>query len=165
VAGFLRYLDFSEYTLELTQSSDLSSISASIGLIELFEACAVCRKNKRSTMNAIAFEVDYDRELLNLWEDIHSGRYQHGQMGKSRMKSDETTKSAGYCAVFGFNLRQLARYVAGEVRPKSEEMAQIAAKHLRRRPATCSRDPRTERDLWIPRTSPERWSQNVTITF
>lgn len=79
MAGFLRCLDFSEYTLELTQSSDLSSISASIGLIELFEAYAACRKNKRSTMNAIAFEVDYERELLNLWEDIHSGRYQLGR--------------------------------------------------------------------------------------
>jgi hypothetical protein len=30
-------------------------------------------------MNAIAFEVDYERELLNLWEDIHSGRYQPGR--------------------------------------------------------------------------------------
>ncbi len=56
---------------------------------------------------------------------------QNGQMGKSRMKSDETTKSAGYCAVLGFNLRQLARYVAGEVRQKSEEMAQIAANDAR----------------------------------
>ena len=56
---------------------------------------------------------------------------QNGQMGKSRMKSDETTKSAGYCAVLGFNLRQLTRCVAGEVRPKSEEMAKIAANDAR----------------------------------
>lgn len=48
-------------------------------------------------------------------------------MGRSRMKSDETTKSAGYCSVLGFNLRQLTRYVAGEVRAKSEEMTPIAA--------------------------------------
>lgn len=34
------------------------------------------------------------------------------------MKSDETTKSAGYASVFGFNTRQLTRYLAGEVRPK-----------------------------------------------
>jgi hypothetical protein len=52
-------------------------------------------------------------------------------MGKSRMKSDETTKSAGYCAVRGFNLRQLTRYVAGEVRQKSKKMAQIAANDAR----------------------------------
>jgi hypothetical protein len=37
------------------------------------------------------------------------------------MKSDETTKSSGYTAVFGFNLRQLTRYLAGEVRPKNDK--------------------------------------------
>jgi hypothetical protein len=46
---------------------------------------------------------------------------QGGQMGRSRMKSDETTKSSGYTAVFGFNLRQLTRYLAGEVRPKNDK--------------------------------------------
>lgn len=40
------------------------------------------------------------------------------QMDRSRMKSDETTKSAGYAALFGVNLRQLTRYLSGEVRPK-----------------------------------------------
>lgn len=45
---------------------------------------------------------------------------QGGQLGRSRMKTDETTKSAGYAAVLGFNLRQLARHIAGEVRPKNE---------------------------------------------
>lgn len=39
-------------------------------------------------------------------------------MGRSRMKSDEATKSANYAAVLGFNLRQLTRYIAGEVHPK-----------------------------------------------
>jgi len=44
------------------------------------------------------------------------GHTKHGgQMGKSRMKSDETTKSAGYAAVLGLNLRQLSRYISGEV--------------------------------------------------
>ena len=45
---------------------------------------------------------------------------QNGQMGRSRMKSDETTKSAGYASVLGFNLRQLMRYALGEVRPENE---------------------------------------------
>ena len=31
---------------------------------------------------------------------------QGGQLGRSRMKSDETTKASGYASVFGFNLRQ-----------------------------------------------------------
>ena len=52
---------------------------------------------------------------------------QGGQMGRSRMKSDKTTMSAGYTAVLAFNLRQLARYLAGEVRPKSSEMLGISA--------------------------------------
>ena len=52
---------------------------------------------------------------------------QNGQMGRSRMKSDETTKSAGYCSVLGFNLRQLTRYAAGEVRQKHEDTVKIAA--------------------------------------
>ena len=45
-----------------------------------------------------------------------------GQMGKSRMKSDETTRSAGYAAVFVFNLRQFTRYLTGEVRPNIEDV-------------------------------------------
>ena len=45
------------------------------------------------------------------------GHTKHGgQLGRSRMKSDATTKSAGYAAVFGFNLRQLSRCLVGEVR-------------------------------------------------
>lgn len=38
------------------------------------------------------------------------------QMGRSRMKSDTTTLSAGYSSVLGFNLRQLKRNVVGEVK-------------------------------------------------
>jgi RNA-directed DNA polymerase len=65
--------------LELNLPTNLPSISAGIELTELFEAYAACRINKRGTMNAIAFEVDYERELLKLWEDIHAGRYQPGR--------------------------------------------------------------------------------------
>ncbi len=40
---------------------------------------------------------------------------QGGQIDRSRMKSDETTKSAGHTALLGFNLRQFARHISGEV--------------------------------------------------
>lgn len=40
-------------------------------------------------------------------EPIIGHAKQCGQLGKSRMKSDETTESAGYCSVLAFNLRQL----------------------------------------------------------
>lgn len=59
---------------------------------------------------------------------------QGGQLGRSRMKSDETTKNAGYAAVLGFNLRQLARCLAGEVRPKIDKMSHIAANDTDIRP-------------------------------
>ncbi len=38
----------------------------------------------------------------------------HWQMGRSRMKSDQTTEASGYCALLGFNLRQMIRYLTGE---------------------------------------------------
>jgi len=48
------------------------------------------------------------------------GHIKHkGQMGRSRMKSDRTTLSAGYASVLGFNLRQIVRYQAR----KSEKVA------------------------------------------
>ena len=50
-----------------------------IDLTELFEAYADCRKNKCNTMNALAFEMDYERELIQLGEEISSGIYQPGR--------------------------------------------------------------------------------------
>ena len=41
---------------------------AGIELADLFAAYADCRRNKRRTMNALAFEVDYERELIALHE-------------------------------------------------------------------------------------------------
>ena len=37
-----------------------------------------------------------------------------GQLGRSRMKQDETTLAAGYRAIGGFNLRQLVRHLLGK---------------------------------------------------
>jgi IS5 family transposase len=39
---------------------------------------------------------------------------QGGQLGHSRMKSDETTLAAGYAAIGGFNLRHLSRHQLGK---------------------------------------------------
>lgn len=56
------------------------------------------------------------------------GHAKHGgQLGRSRMKSDKTTKSAGYAAVFGFNLRQLTRHIAREVRLENDKLPEISA--------------------------------------
>ncbi len=39
---------------------------------------------------------------------------QGGQLGESRMKTDDTTLAAGYGAIGGFNLRQLIRHLLGK---------------------------------------------------
>ncbi len=50
-----------------------------IKLIELFEAYEDCRKNKRNTMNAIKFEMDYEANLSILLKEINTGTYQPGK--------------------------------------------------------------------------------------
>jgi len=44
---------------------------------------------------------------------------QGGQMGRSRMKSDNTIEASGYTSVLGFNLRQLIRHQKGKYEKKA----------------------------------------------
>ena len=48
-------------------------------LEELFEAYITCRKLKRNTANALAFEVDYEKNLIELCEEINQGTYRPGK--------------------------------------------------------------------------------------
>ena len=50
-----------------------------IELSELFEAYFSCRSTKRNTFNALAFEVDYESNLVALWNEINNGSYQPGK--------------------------------------------------------------------------------------
>ena len=50
-----------------------------IELEELFDAYFNCRINKRNTANALAFEVDYESNLVKLCEEINNGTYQIGR--------------------------------------------------------------------------------------
>ena len=68
----LSLFDFSEH------DSTLESKPA-IKLAELFEAYADCRRNKRNTRNALAFELDYENALLKLCDDINNGCYRPGR--------------------------------------------------------------------------------------
>ena len=52
---------------------------AKIELEELFQAYFECRKNKRNTANALAFEIDYENNLVQLCEEINSGTYKIGR--------------------------------------------------------------------------------------
>lgn len=44
-------------------------------LLDLFQAYYDARKNKRSTINALAFEIDYETKLFELYEEIKNGKY------------------------------------------------------------------------------------------
>lgn len=44
-------------------------------LLDLFQAYYDTRKNKRSTINALAFEIDYETKLFELYEEIKNGKY------------------------------------------------------------------------------------------
>lgn len=50
-----------------------------VTLAELLEAYYGCRRNKRNTMNALSFEVDYELELIALRDEINSGSYVPGR--------------------------------------------------------------------------------------
>jgi len=47
-------------------------------LYDLFQAYFDARKNKRNTINALAFEIDYERKLFKLYEEIKNGKYEIG---------------------------------------------------------------------------------------
>ena len=46
-----------------------------IPLVDLFKAYYSCRKNKRNTINALAFELNLEEELIKLKEALESGTY------------------------------------------------------------------------------------------
>ncbi len=50
-----------------------------LSVVEVFEAYFNCRSNKRNTANAIAFEIDYEHNLVQLCEEINNGTYQIGR--------------------------------------------------------------------------------------
>jgi len=53
--------------------------AASISIEELFQAYIKCRRYKRNTANAVAFEIDYESNLVALCEEINNGTYQPGR--------------------------------------------------------------------------------------
>ena len=46
---------------------------------ELFQAYYDCRKRKRNTHNALAFEVRLERNLMDLYQELHDGSYHPGR--------------------------------------------------------------------------------------
>ena len=65
-------------------------------------------------------DIDYEQTLEHRRagiEPLFCHLKRRWQMGRSRMKSDKTTESSGYCDITGFNLRQMVRYLTGEAVP------------------------------------------------
>ncbi len=50
-----------------------------IALEDVFSAYYECRKNKRRTINALAFEADFEENLIHLWREINDRSYQPGK--------------------------------------------------------------------------------------
>ena len=46
---------------------------AGFELSDLFEAYYSCRVNKRGTRNALAFEIDFETNLVTLWRELNQG--------------------------------------------------------------------------------------------
>ncbi len=53
--------------------------TSTIELADLFDAYYRCRNNKRNTINALAFEMDYENNLIQLCEEINNGTYAVGK--------------------------------------------------------------------------------------
>ncbi len=62
-----------------TQLSLFDEPQQTLKLEELFEAYFECRKNKRSTINSLYFEIDYENNLCKLYDEINEGTYQIGR--------------------------------------------------------------------------------------
>jgi hypothetical protein len=54
-------------------------IFCKIKLEELLRAYYDCRKNKRNTINALKFEIDLEKNILNLYNDLVNGTYEIGR--------------------------------------------------------------------------------------
>jgi RNA-directed DNA polymerase len=58
---------------------NLTTGTNTVELHHLFDAYYNCRANKRNTINAIAFEVNYEHNLVQLYHDINNGTYTIGK--------------------------------------------------------------------------------------
>ena len=55
------------------------ALAGEIAMEDVFRAYYECRKNKRRTVNALAFELNFEQEIIRLWKEINSGKYKIGR--------------------------------------------------------------------------------------
>lgn len=56
-----------------------TALTCQIPLEEVFNAYYECRRHKRRTVNALAFELDFEHELIRLWKEINTNKYKIGR--------------------------------------------------------------------------------------
>lgn len=54
-------------------------VQGEIPIEDVFEAYYTCRRHKRSTLNALKFELDFEFNCVQLWREINNGTYQIGR--------------------------------------------------------------------------------------
>lgn len=54
-------------------------LSGQVTLEDVFRAYYECRRTKRRTVNALAFELNFEQELIRLWQEINSDTYKIGR--------------------------------------------------------------------------------------
>ena len=54
-------------------------LSGQVTLEDVFKAYYECRRTKRRTVNALAFELNFEQELIRLWQEINSNTYKIGR--------------------------------------------------------------------------------------
>ncbi len=91
---------------------------AKIELTDLFEAYYDCRKNKRKTINALAFELDYEHNLIELCNDINNGTYQISR--SISFIVDKPVKREIFAA--DFRDRIVHHYIVSRINPHFEEL-------------------------------------------
>jgi RNA-directed DNA polymerase len=65
--------------LSLFSNSETTDLKQGFSLEAVFKAYYSCRNNKRNTINALAFELDYENNLIQLCNELNDGSYQPGK--------------------------------------------------------------------------------------
>jgi hypothetical protein len=61
--------------LQKDTQQNLFNQNNDIDLIDVFRAYFDCRKNKRNKLDALEFEIDFEKEIIKLWEEINENKY------------------------------------------------------------------------------------------
>jgi retron-type reverse transcriptase len=67
------------YRVRAVRRQKTMSMQCDVTVTELFQAYFDCRRTKRNTWNALAFEERLERNLMDLYHQLHAGEYRPGQ--------------------------------------------------------------------------------------